>query len=125
MSDEPELQSLPALVKAWRFARLLLRPVLARRLGTLVTEGYLVEMGWVRSVISHELVDADGEAVPWMTQPFVDFLRPRIRSHWRVFEYGAGASTLFLPGAPRRCWRSSTMRHLRRNSVRACRRRPG
>jgi len=50
----------------------------------------------VRSVISHELVDADGEAVSWMTQPFVDFLRPRIGSHWRVFEYGAGASTLFF-----------------------------
>lgn len=96
MPDAPEPPSQSPPVKAWRFARLLLRPALARKLGTLVTEGYLAETGWVRSVISHELVDAAGGAVPWMTQPFLDFLRPRIQPHWRVFEYGAGASTLFF-----------------------------
>lgn len=96
MSDAPEPPSPSPPVKTWRFARLLLRPALARKLGTLVTDGYLAETGWVRSVISHDLVDAEGEAVPWMTQPFLDFLRPRIQPHWQVFEYGAGTSTLFF-----------------------------
>ena len=98
MPDAPEPPSQSPPVKAWRFARLLLRPALARELGTLVTEGYLEETGWVRSVVSHELVDAEGGAVPWLMQPCSDFLRPWIQPHWRVFEYGAGASTLFFAG---------------------------
>ena len=82
--------------KAWLFLRLLARPTLARKLGTLVTEGYLARTGWVRSVLSGEIVDEDGKPLPWMPRPFVDFLAPRLNPRLRVFEYGAGASTLFF-----------------------------
>jgi hypothetical protein len=82
--------------KAWRFLCLLLRPALAQKLGTLVTEGYLARTGWVRSANTGTVVDHSGEPWPWMTLPFVDFIIPRLRSNWTVFEYGAGASTRFF-----------------------------
>jgi hypothetical protein len=96
MSDAPDTPRLlsPAR-KAWRFLRLLARPALARKLGTLATAGYLAETGWVRSVLGGTVVDAHGAPLPWATLPFIDFIAPRLRADWTVFEYGAGASTLF------------------------------
>lgn len=82
--------------KAGRFIRLLLHPALARRIGTLVTEGYLARTGWVRSVGDAAVVDAAGEPLPWLTYPCVDFLASRLKPKWRIFEYGAGASTLYF-----------------------------
>jgi len=81
--------------KAWLFLRLLSRPALARRLATLVTEGYLAQTGWMRSAATDSVVDACGAPVPWATLPFIDFLTPRLQPHWHVFEFGAGASTLY------------------------------
>lgn len=78
------------------FLRLLARPVFARKLGTLVTAGYLAETGWVRSVRAGAIVDAGGAPQPWTTFPFIDFLGPRLGRGWTVFEYGAGASTLYF-----------------------------
>ena len=96
MSDAPDTpRPLSPARKAWRFLRLLARPALARKLGTLVTEGYLAETGWVRSVLGDTVVDAHGAPLPWATLPFIDFIAPRLRADWTVFEYGAGASTLF------------------------------
>ena len=96
MSDAPERPSThsPAR-KAWRFLRLLARPAFARKLGTLATEGYLAETGWVRSVGTGAVVDAQGAPLPWAALPFTDFIAARLRPEWNVFEYGAGASTLF------------------------------
>lgn len=97
MSNTAEIpRPLSPAVKAGRFLRLLLRPVLARRIGTLVTEGYLVRTGWVNSVLSGKIVGQDGEPLPWMTYPFIDFIGPRLNPRVQLFEYGAGASTLFF-----------------------------
>jgi len=82
--------------KAWMFLCLLSHPKFARKLGTLVTEGYLARSGWVRSVLTDRIVDADGNPVPWMSRPFIDFIEPRLHRGMNVFEYGSGASTLFL-----------------------------
>ncbi len=81
--------------KAWRFLRLLAQPKLARKLGTLVTDGYLAETGWVRSVAENAIVDARGMPMPWATYPFVEFIGSRLAAVSSVFEYGAGASTLY------------------------------
>ena len=89
-------RSLSPAAKAGRFIRLLLQPALARRIGTLVTEGYLARTGWVRSVGDAAVVDAAGEPLPWLTYPCVDFLASRLRPEWRIFEFGAGASTLYF-----------------------------
>jgi len=40
-------------------------------------------------------VNADGQAIPWFTYPAVEFLSQLDYSSKRVFEYGAGTSTLF------------------------------
>lgn len=82
--------------KAWLSLSLLARPALARKLGTLITDGYLADTGWVRSVCAAAVVDASGEPLPWLAFPFVDFLGPRLKPEWRIFEYGAGASTLYF-----------------------------
>lgn len=96
MSTTPDSPPrLSAAGKAWRFLCLLSRPAVARKLGTLTTEGYLAETGWIRSVAERAVVDASGAPLPWATLPFVDFITPRLRPEWTVFEYGAGASTLF------------------------------
>ncbi|ACB75051.1 class I SAM-dependent methyltransferase [Opitutus terrae] len=92
-------------VKAWRLARLLLlQPKLARNLATLVTDGYLTETGWVRSLLAGEVVDANGDPQPWATLPYVEFIRPRLHSGWTVMEYGSGASTLFYAARVRQIW---------------------
>lgn len=40
-------------------------------------------------------VDPEGEPLPWYTYPAIDFLEPRIKSDFRVFEYGSGNSSLW------------------------------
>jgi len=87
---------LSPFTKAWRALCLLGRFRLSRKLGTLITEGYLTESGWVRSVLDGKVVDLRGESRPWLTIPFVSFLESRLRADWHVFEYGAGASTLYF-----------------------------
>lgn len=57
--------------------------------------GYLEEIGWVRSAATQRPVDADGQPLPWMTYPMIDLLASRVQSRFRVFEYGAGFSTLW------------------------------
>ena len=57
--------------------------------------GYLLQTGWLRSLAVNRAVDADGEPVPWITYPAIDFLADRITSSMTVFEYGSGNSTLW------------------------------
>lgn len=80
----------------WRFACALTSPSFARTLARLTLDGYLSESGWVRSVHERAVVTAAGDPLPWMTYPFIEFLAPRLQAGWTVFEYGAGASTLFF-----------------------------
>lgn len=80
----------------WRFACALTSRPFASTLARLTLDGYLAESGWVRSVRERSVVTAAGDPLPWMTYPFIEFLTPRLRSDWTVFEYGAGASTVFF-----------------------------
>ena len=57
--------------------------------------GYLAAVGWPRSARLGEPVDAHGMPIPWMTYPAVAFLEPRLKSSFRVFEYGSGNSTFW------------------------------
>ncbi len=49
--------------------------------------------GWFASVKQGQAIDERGDPTLWMTYPFIDFLTPRVRAEWSVFEYGAGNST--------------------------------
>ena len=49
---------------------------------------------WWRSFQGQETLNR--HALPWLTFPAVQFLKRSIRPHWRVFEFGSGASTIFF-----------------------------
>ena len=57
--------------------------------------GGLAKVGWLRSMRERASVDADGEPLPWITYPAIEFLSRRVRSDSRVFEYGCGNGTLW------------------------------
>lgn len=59
------------------------------------TKGYLADIGWINSFDSRSPVNADGEALPWVTYSFIDFIKNRITKKHLVFEFGSGNSTLF------------------------------
>jgi hypothetical protein len=54
-----------------------------------------IDYGWVRSYRWRKCVDRSGHPVPWFTYPAIDFLSQLDLSEKRVFEYGAGFSTLY------------------------------
>jgi hypothetical protein len=62
----------------------------------------LRDYGWVRSMREGRCVNAAGEPIPWLTYPAVDFLSQFNYAEKSVFEYGAGASTLFWARRARR-----------------------
>lgn len=72
------------------FRRSLIGPRLALMFG-----GALVEDGWFRSFRDSRAVDRHGRPVPWYTYSFRAFLEPRLTKEMRVFEYGAGLSSLW------------------------------
>lgn len=55
----------------------------------------LFQYGWLRSCRQGKPVDADGNAIPWITYPCIDFLKQLNFQDKSVFEWGAGQSTLF------------------------------
>ena len=59
----------------------------------LKASGALKEDGWFRSFREKASIDADGNPLPWITYPAIDFLARRIRPEMTVFEYGSGGST--------------------------------
>jgi hypothetical protein len=58
-------------------------------------KGYLANVGWFKAFDSKSAVDANGEAIPWVTYSFIDFIKERLNKQLTVFEYGSGSSTLF------------------------------
>lgn len=57
--------------------------------------GGLVDDGWFQSFRDYRAVDRYGMPVPWYTYSFRSFLEPRLTENMRVFEYGAGLSSLW------------------------------
>jgi len=56
---------------------------------------YARKVGWIRSARTGRPVDRRGQALPWYTYAAISFLTPRLKSSFRVFEYGSGNSTLW------------------------------
>src|SRR6185369_15472611 len=54
-----------------------------------------LESGWLESLREGKPVDKAGAPIPWYTYPAIDFIEPRLRRDYRVFEYGSGWSTLW------------------------------
>ena len=62
---------------------------------SLYKTGPLKDDGWFRSFREHASVDANGNPIPWITYPAIEFLGKRINNQLSVFEYGCGNSTLW------------------------------
>jgi hypothetical protein len=74
---------------AWKFLNLL-------GLGGsvhLILQSALRQYGWFQSYSTKQSVDAQGNPLPWYTYGFIFFLKPRVKPHFEVFEYGCGNST--------------------------------
>ena len=58
-------------------------------------KGYLNSIGWFTAFDKKQAVDGKGEALPWVTYSFIDFIKERINNTQNIFEYGSGSSTIF------------------------------
>lgn len=58
--------------------------------------GYLKDSGWIESFERQEPVSMNGDPLPWITLPCLDFMDSRLNKNVSVFEYGAGNSTLYF-----------------------------
>lgn len=55
----------------------------------------LFRYGWLKALMTGRPVDNDGEPLPWITYPAIDFLKQFDFTKARVFEWGSGFSTLW------------------------------
>lgn len=58
--------------------------------------GYLHKKGWSRSAEERTACDMKGNPLPWMSYPFIDFIKERLNKQMSVLEFGSGQSTLFF-----------------------------
>ena len=65
---------------------------------TLKKTGYLKNKGWFVSYKSKKSVDLNGIEIPWLSYPFMDFITPRLKQEFEIFEYGSGGSSLWFQG---------------------------
>ncbi|SRR5260221_6082047 len=68
---------------------------LTKTLLTAYWNGYLYEIGWMNSFLKQKPVSLSDEPLPWVTYPFIDFLKGRLDNSLLILEYGSGNSTLF------------------------------
>lgn len=52
--------------------------------------------GWKKSSFEGFSQDENGNALPWMSYPAIEFLQKNINQNHEIFEFGCGASTLFF-----------------------------
>ena len=54
------------------------------------------KIGWIKSFNDGFSQDDEGNSVPWMTYPAIEFLKKNLTKNHEIFEFGCGASTLFF-----------------------------
>ncbi len=52
--------------------------------------------GWMKSFLDGFSQDENGDPIPWMSYPAIEFLEKNLTQNHEIFEFGAGASTLFF-----------------------------
>lgn len=56
----------------------------------------LKKYGWFKSFHLKKVINKNGDAIPWWTYSFIDFISDRLNSEMRVLEFGCGGSTIYL-----------------------------
>ena len=59
------------------------------------TDSFLHSSGWLESLKRGYPCNSEGDIVPWMNYPIVEFLKERLHKDLAVFEFGSGYSTIF------------------------------
>lgn len=62
---------------------------------SLSKSGYLYDIGWFESYKHEKPINSNGEPIPWVTYPFLEFFEERLNNEFIMFEYGSGNSTLY------------------------------
>ncbi len=52
--------------------------------------------GWIKSFNHGLSQDQNGNYLPWMTYPFIEYICSKLNNNQVIFEYGSGSSTLFF-----------------------------
>lgn len=73
----------------------LINPTKLKSLLSFGVKGYLAEIGWFKALKSQSPVGSDGQAIPWVTYSFIDFISERIKKDHTIFEFGSGNSTIY------------------------------
>ncbi len=81
--------------KIKKFIGYLTEPSTSRLLLSLKNNGYLKNIGWLNSEITGFPVDKDNNPLPWCTYSYIQFITPYLSKDKKIFEYGAGYSTLY------------------------------
>jgi len=61
-----------------------------------VSDSALKDYGWFLSSRRKQSIDKNGDPIPWLTYPAIDFLKERLSKEMLVFEYGSGGSTIWF-----------------------------
>ena len=64
----------------------------------LIQQSAMKDNGWFTSVKKKQAVDKNGDPIPWLTYPFIDFIGDRLDATMDLFEYGAGNSSIYYAG---------------------------
>jgi len=83
------------LNKYFALLKLLFKPSRLKELLSFNHQGYLYQIGWFNSFEAKAPVDNNNNPIPWVTYPFIDFIKERITKDHTVFEFGSGNSTFF------------------------------
>ncbi|WP_018617638.1 hypothetical protein [Spirosoma luteum] len=59
-------------------------------------DSYLVDQGWFLSIRTGKSVGGQGQPIPWLTYPFINFIEPRLKKSMTMYEFGCGNSTLWF-----------------------------
>jgi hypothetical protein len=68
----------------------------AMKLIILNKNSFLWSSGWIKSMEQIKPIDNNGNPVPWMNYSFVEFITPRLKHDFKIFEYGSGNSSLYF-----------------------------
>lgn len=82
-------KSLTNLLNKSSFGRLILAYYLLQK-------NYLSPSGWTKSVLSKQPVNRSKDPIPWFTYSFISFISTRLKSNFKIFEFGSGNSTIWL-----------------------------
>lgn len=81
--------------KILKILNIMRRPRVFKFLLSQYYSGYLKDIGWFLSFENKKPVDKENNPLPWVTYPFIYFIKNRLSNVNSIFEFGSGNSTLF------------------------------